>query len=70
MTKKEANEALNAGTPVRHNGIEYKRINAIIWRIKRSENGDIVGKLIEAELQDKSANSVIITNIENVEAVV
>lgn len=70
MTRQEANDALHSGVPVRHNGIEYKCINAITWRIKRNKNGDIIDKLVEAELQDKNVNSVTITNVENIEAVV
>lgn len=64
MTNEEAKEAMQKQTPVVCDGIEYRRISAIIYRY------DHRGKLyISAELLDKRANSVTIALLKDVQAV-
>ena len=60
MNGAEAKDALTKGGEVYHNGIEYDRISAIIYRI-------IGGKLsISAEMIDKNQNCVVIAPIEKI----
>ena len=54
MTYEEAKKAFNDRSKVNHRGVEYKQINAIIFRRKDNE------KIIELELQDMKAKSVMI----------
>lgn len=54
MTYEEAKKAFNDRSKVNHRGIEYKQINAIIFR--RNENE----KIIQLELQDVKSKSVTI----------
>lgn len=60
MTYDEAKKAFGEQTPVKHKGIEYKHINAIIFRRIGGE------KVIQLELQDKKAKSVTIARLEGV----
>ena len=61
MTKDEAKAAFLAGTPVRHQGIAYTKITALIYRLHA---GAVV---MSVEMADKSANSVTIAAPERVE---
>lgn len=60
MTYNEAKKAFDGQTPVKHKGIEYKHINAIIFRRIDGE------KVIQLELQDKKAKSVTVARLEAV----
>ena len=61
MTNNELKDALMSEYPVKHNGIAYKKVNAVIYRNSK-------GKLhITAELLDKSGRSVTIANSSYVE---
>lgn len=63
MTSDEANAAFMAATPVLHGGIEYAKINAIIYRLRQ---GAVVQSL---ELADRQTNSVVIAATERVETI-
>jgi hypothetical protein len=56
MKNAELKEVLMSQEPVTHNGIEYKRVSAIIYR---NEGGKLY---VQAELLDKNANSVSIAS--------
>lgn len=56
MNIKELNPAMMSEVPVTYNGIEYKRISAIIFR-KAKE-----GKFVQVELEDKKVHSVTIAD--------
>lgn len=60
MTYNEAKKAFNDQSPVKHKGIEYKHINAIVFRRIDGE------KVIQLELQDKKAKSVTVARLEAV----
>ena len=64
MEYKKAVECLNNSTPVIYKEIEYKKINAIIFRI--NINGK---KVIQAELQDLKTDSVVICDLEKISEV-
>lgn len=66
MDYKEANEALREGCPIECNGIVYRWINAIIWRVVRDKDGKISEKYVAAELLDFSGHSVTIARIEKI----
>lgn len=56
MKNAELKEILMSQEPVIYNGIEYKRVSAIIYR---NEGGKLY---VQAELLDKNANSVSIAS--------
>jgi hypothetical protein len=60
MTGEELKEALMNKYPVCSNGIEYKCVNAIIYRNK---DGKI---LVSAELLDRNERSVTIAPLDNI----
>ena len=60
MTYNEAKKAFDGQSPVKHKGIEYKHINAIVFRRIDGE------KVIQLELQDKKAKSVTVARLEAV----
>ncbi|WP_340412595.1 hypothetical protein [Peptoniphilus sp. HCN-40583] len=60
MTYEDAKKAFNDRSKVRHKGIEYQQINAIIFRRIDGE------KVIQLELQDTKAKSVTIARLEGV----
>lgn len=62
MTHEEAKKAWFAKVPVVSGGIEYTKINALIYKL--SDKNEII---VSAELLDKCGNSVTITKIDNVE---
>lgn len=61
MKNEELKEALTSGREVKHKGITYKCVSAIIYRNK---NGRII---ISAELMDKNNKSVCIVEPKNIE---
>lgn len=61
MTNEEAKKALFEQLPVKHNGIDYARITAIIYRC--DNQGEL---LVSAELLDKGLRSVTIAQIKDV----
>lgn len=60
MTKSEAKAAFLAQQPITHNGIEYRCISGLIYRL---QGGKTVLKL---ELEDKCLHSVTIADPERV----
>lgn len=60
MTYDEAKKAFSDQSPVKHKGVEYRHINAIIFRRIDGE------KVIQLELQDKKAKSVTIARLKGV----
>lgn len=60
MDNAELKEALTTQVPVMHNGIEYKRISAIIYRMDGNK------LIIQAELLDKNQNSITIASPERI----
>lgn len=61
MTGEEAKECLLSKEKVIYNGITYKRISAIIYRL--GERNNII---VSAELLDNSKNSVTIALLKDV----
>ena len=61
MTADEAKQSLFSQTPVTYNGIQYRKMTAIIYRV--GENGNLI---VSAELLDKSENSVTYAQIKDV----
>lgn len=55
MTNEQLKDALFSGKPVEHDGIEYKRISALIYR--KNKDG---GLRIQVELEDIKTHSVTI----------
>ena len=64
MTGEEAKKYLYSRQEVECNGIRYKRISAIIYRL--DEKGNIV---VSVELLDKSQNSVTVARLIDVKGV-
>ena len=64
MTSEEIKKAMREFVPVRYNGVEYKQINAYIYRIYRNPHSGKLKEAFQLELQDKRANSVIIAEAE------
>lgn len=63
MTNEEIKNALFSGCQVEHNGIIYKCVSTIIYRLRD-------GKLVlSAELLDKNCNSVSIVDASRVKEV-
>lgn len=67
MNHVEAKEALNSGVPVISNGVLYRWINSMNWRVIRDNDGEILGKVIELELSSFTGNSVTIARLNQVE---
>ena len=61
MTSEEIKDALLKKYPVRADGIEYKCVNAVIYREK---SGRIT---VSGELLDKNKNSVTIVSLDKIE---
>lgn len=64
MTSEEIKQAMLNFTPIMCEGIEYERINAYIYRVVNTS-----GKyktVMQVELKDKSANSVVIADAKKV----
>lgn len=61
MTNEEAKQALINQLPVIHNGIEYVKLTAIIYR--RNMYGDII---ISGEMLDKCGTCVVIAEVKNI----
>ena len=68
MTSEDIKKAMLSFAPVKHNGIEYLRITAYIYRVIRT-NGDKYKTIMQCELLDRSGNSVTIAEAEKVELV-
>ncbi len=56
MKHEEIKRAFNEQCPVIHNGIEYQRISALIYR----RIPGVAGKIVQAELLDKNGRAVVI----------
>ncbi len=62
MTYEEAKKAFDCQEPVLYKGVEYRHINAIIFRRRGAE------KMMQLELQDIDARSVTVADMEKVMA--
>ena len=60
MTYEEAKKAFDCREPVLYRGVEYRHINAIIFR-RRGED-----KMTQLELQDIDTRSVTVADMEKV----
>ena len=69
MTSDEIKRAMREFSPVRYKGVEYKKINAYIYRIYVNPNTGKYKETFQLELQDKKAHSVIIAEAEKVELI-
>lgn len=67
MTSEEIKKAMVSFSPVMYKGIEYKKINAYIYRIYVSPNTGKYKAAFQLELQSKTGNSVTIADAEKVE---
>lgn len=63
MTNTEIKDALMDGRRVVHNGIEYDRVSAIIYR---SSNGKIA---VSAEMLDRNHNCIVVAPVEKINGV-
>ncbi len=61
LTAKEAQNLMMRGRRVYYKGLEYKQINALIYR----KVGNKI--VISAELQDKAAHAIVIASLEWIE---
>ncbi|MFR9296298.1 MAG: hypothetical protein ACLVLI_01115 [Aedoeadaptatus pacaensis] len=62
MTYEEAKKAFDCQEPVLYKGVEYRQINAIIFRRRRSD------RIVQLELQDIDTRSVTVADMEKVMA--
>lgn len=62
MTNEEIKKAWYEGSKVFHQGIEYQRISALVYRLDSDKR-----IMTSAELLDKNGISVIIARVEEVE---
>ena len=69
MTSEEIKKAMRESSPVRYKGIEYKKINAYIYRIYVNPNSGKLKESFQLELQDKHTHSVTIAEAEKVELI-
>lgn len=69
MTSEEIKKAMRDFSPVRYKGIEYKKINAYIYRIYVNPNSGKWKESFQLELQDKNTHSVTIAEAEKVELI-
>lgn len=69
MTSEQIKKAMRGFAPVRYKGIEYKQINAYIYRIYRNPQTGKFKEAFQLELQDKKTNSVTIAEAEKVELI-
>lgn len=66
MTSAEIKKAMVNFSPVIHRGIEYKKINAYIYRIYVNPQTGKYKEAYQLELQDKNGQSVTIANADDV----
>lgn len=69
MTSEEIKKAMRDFAPVRHNGIEYKRITAYIYRVVETHKKGTFKTVLQVELLDRSGNSVTIAEAKKVELI-
>ena len=62
MTYEEAKKAFDCQEPVLYKGVEYRQINAIIFRRRRAD------RIVQLELQDIDTRSVTVADMEKVMA--
>lgn len=67
MTSEEIKKAMLEFAPVIYKGIEYKNINAYIYRVYKSPHTGNYRETFQLELQDRYANSVTIANANEVQ---
>lgn len=66
MTSEEIKKAMVNFSPVIHRGIEYKKINAYIYRIYVNPHTGRFKEAYQLELQDKNGQSVTIADAKDV----
>ena len=66
MTSDEIKKAMVNFSPVIHRGIEYKKINAYIYRIFVDPHTHKYKETFQLELQDKKGQSVTIADAKDV----
>ena len=69
MTAEEIKKAMLKFTPVRYDGIEYKRITAYTYRVIKSKHNDTYKTIYQVELLDYNEHSVTIADPAKVEVV-
>lgn len=69
MTSEEIKKAMRDFTPVRYNGIEYKRITAYIYRVVETSKRGTFKAVMQVELLDYNGHSVTIAEAEKVELI-
>lgn len=69
MTSEEIKKAMREFSPVQHNGIEYKRITAYIYRVVETHKRGTFKTVLQVELLDRGGNSVTIAEAEKVELI-
>lgn len=69
MTSEEIKKAIHAFSPVRYNGINYRRITAYIYRAIETHKRGTFKIVMQCELLDCGKNSVTIAEAEKVELI-
>lgn len=70
MTSEEIKKAMREFTPVRYEGITYRRITAFIFRIIESRHRHgVYREILQLELESYCGNSVTIAEAEKVELI-
>lgn len=69
MTSEEIKKAMHDFSPVRYNGINYKRITAYIYRVIETHKKGTFKIILQCELLDNCGYSVTIAEAEKVELI-
>lgn len=69
MTSEEIKKAMHEFSPVRYNGIAYRRITAYIYRAIETHKKGTFKIILQCELLDYCGNSVTIAEAEKVELI-
>lgn len=69
MTSEEIKKAMREFSPVKYNGIRYKRITAYIYRVVETHKKGTFKTVLQVELVDYCGNSVTIAEAEKVELI-
>lgn len=69
LTSEQIKKAMLNFTPVKYEGIVYKRISAYIYRVIRSKHNDTYKTIYQVELLDKNEHSVVIADPQKVELI-
>lgn len=69
LTSEQIKKAMQSFTPVKYDGIVYKRISAYIFRVVKSKHSDLYKTIYQLELLDENEHSVTIADPQKVELI-